>query len=290
MRDVDLATLAVDVTWRSPAIDASGPISTRQVQRHYDVMSLPYRIFWGNDLHHGLFLTGRERPRRAQRQLLEYCSSLAGIPTGAKVLDVGCGYGGTIIYLVRKFGCSVEGLTLSPKQARIARQKIARAGIVNQAKIHVCDVERTELDTKYDLIWMMESSEHLHDKAGCIAKIARVLRPGGKFVIAAWTGAQSGPLMRDLARLTVCPGFQTAQEYEAQMEAAGLTVKVSEDLTPNVLPTWEICRRRVARVRLLWRVLPLEIQDFIHAIPLVSEAYRCGLMSYMIIVGEKLLK
>src|SRR5947207_1612505 len=132
-------------------------ISGDSVRRHYEIMSLPYRLFWGEHLHHGFFSTGRESPRQAQVQLLEYCCHLLKIEPGARVLDVGCGYGGTGIYLARNFRCRVVGLTLSPKQARTARRKIRSAGLEDLVKMEVCDVEQDvkqfETRGQYDVIW-----------------------------------------------------------------------------------------------------------------------------------------
>jgi tocopherol O-methyltransferase len=270
-------------------------ISADAVRQHYEIMSLPYLLFWGEHLHHGLFSTGRESPRQAQVQLLEYCSRLLKIQPGARVLDVGCGYGGTALYLARNFRCRVDGLTLSPKQARIARTKIARACLGDLASIEVCDVEQDaepfNTRAQYDVIWTMESSEHLQDKAGYIERAARLLHHRGQFIIAAWTRSKAAPLVRTaplvekIAELTVCPGFQTAGDYARQLCRAGLGITSITDLTESVLPTWEICYRRVTRARLLWQLMPAEIRTFLGAIPLMIEAYRRGLMSYTVIVA-----
>src|SRR5437762_2429567 len=241
-------------TSMSPGV--SREISADTVRRHYEVMSLPYRLFWGEHLHHGLFLTGCESPRQAQVRLIEFCSDLVKIRPGAKVLDVGCGYGTTAIYLANNFRCTVDGLTLSPKQARIARTKIARAGVGDRVRVGIGDAEQLHFNGQYDVIWMMESSEHFEDKAGFIHKTAQLLREHGKFVIAAWTAADAHPLVKELARLTVCPGFQTAEDYARQLCRAGLDIITISDLSQKVLPSWEISYRRATRVRLLWRLMP----------------------------------
>jgi tocopherol O-methyltransferase len=265
----------------------SRKISAAAVRRHYEVMSLPYRLFWGEHLHHGLFLTGCENPYQAQIQLLEFCSRLLKIRPGSRVLDVGCGYGATAIYLACNLRCSVDGLTLSPKQARVARTKIRRAGVVSRVAIEVGDAERFQLNGQYDLIWMMESSEHLEDKATFMCKAARLLRDRGKLLITAWTASDAHPLVRELARLTVCPGFQTAEDYAKQLCRAGLDITGVIDCSQNVLPSWEISYRRVTRMRLLWPLMPAEIRSFLCAIPLMIEAYRRGLMSYKVLIAEK---
>lgn len=271
------------------ALGASYQKSTtpQDVKGHYDLMSLPYRIFWGEHLHHGLFLSGNESARQAQLQLLEYCSGLVEIRPTSKVLDIGCGYGGTAIYMVRNFGCNVEGLTISPKQGRIALRRAQRAGVAHRIAVRICDVERICFQSEYDLIWMMESSEHLHDKRDCIEKAARSLRSGGRMMIAAWSGSMAEPLIREIAGLAVCPAFQTADDYETQLRDSGLRITDVRDLSDGVLPTWKICQRRTDLVRPFCRVLPSGIREFISAIPLLIEAYRTGLMSYTVIVAEK---
>jgi tocopherol O-methyltransferase len=257
------------------------------VRRHYDLMSFPYRVFWGEHLHHGLFLTGSESPRQAQIRLLELCSTLANIRQRSNVLDVGCGYGGTAIYLARNFQCNVDGLTLSPKQARIARRKVARAGISDRVHLQVGDAERLNLNGQYDVIWVMESSEHFEDKARFFRKAAQLLKNDGKIVVAAWTASGAHPLVRELARLAMCPCFQKARDYARQVCCAGLEVTNVIDLSHNVLPTWEIAYRRVRRLRLLWPLAPAEIRSFVRVIPMMIDAYRHGLMAYSVLIATK---
>ncbi len=264
--------------WKIPA-DA--------VRRHYDLMSFPYRVFWGEHLHHGLFLTGSESPRQAQIQLLQFCSTLVNIRQCSNVLDVGCGYGGTAIYLARNFECNVDGVTLSPKQARIARRQIARARISDRVHLQVGDIERLNVDGQYDFVWVMESSEHFEDKVGFFQKAARLLRKDGKIVIAAWTASGAHPLVRELARLAVCPCFQTARDYVRQVRGAGLEVTNVMDLSHRVIPTWEVAYRRVKRLRWLWPLMPAEIRSFLSLIPMMIETYRQGLMSYTVMIARK---
>ncbi len=262
-------------------------VSTSDVQRHYDVMSLPYRLFWGEHLHHGLFLTGHERPEQAQIQLLDYCAVLADVRLGSSVLDVGCGYGATAVYLAQKFNCAVLGLTLSPNQAQVARERICRLRLEHRVHISICDVEQIQLGGKHDFIWTIECSEHVHNKRAYIEKVTRVLADGGRFLLAAWTGSMHHRFLRELAGRTVCPGFQTASDYAAQMRSAGLKILAIDEITRFVVPTWEICWRRVLWTQLLWPLLPAHLRRFLDAIPMMSEAYRRGLLAYTIIVGEK---
>src|SRR5215471_14155518 len=91
-------------------------IDTEAVSRHYDQLDVFYRDIWGEHVHHGLWLTGREDSGQATRQLVEHIAGLAGIRRGDSVCDVGSGYGATARLLVAERGAEVTALTVTPRQ------------------------------------------------------------------------------------------------------------------------------------------------------------------------------
>ncbi len=137
-------------------------------------MARAYRVFWGEHLHHGLFRSGQESPQAAQLELIRHCLALVGDVNEAEVLDVGCGYGGTSIYLALHHRCRVTALTLSAKQADHARKRARLLGASSTARFLVVNAEEYAYsEGGYDLIWVMESSEHFLDRklffqASCI--------------------------------------------------------------------------------------------------------------------------
>jgi MPBQ/MSBQ methyltransferase len=105
-----------------------------------------------------------------------------------KVLDVGCGIGGTSRFLAKKFGdqAKVTGITLSPEQVKRATQ-LAKDQNVFNAEFKVMDALEMQFSANtFDLVWACESGEHMPDKKKYVEEMTRVLKPGGKIVIATW--------------------------------------------------------------------------------------------------------
>ncbi len=257
------------------------------IRQHYDDFAPIYRAFWGDHIHHGLFVRGDESPQQAQLAMLEHFAAGVKI-TPQSVLDVGCGHGGTVIFLAQKFGAQVHGLTLSSSQARIAEQNAARAGVADRVHITVADADRYYFPAAvYDLVWTMESSEHFHDRAGYFRSVARTLRPGGRLLVAAWTGDMRSKAVREVARRFLCPSLATCEQYVDQISRTLLSPMAIEDLTPRVTRTWQICRRRAAAGKLAAWALPANLRQFVAAIDVILEAYRSRALGYSVIVAEK---
>jgi tocopherol O-methyltransferase len=262
--------------------------ATAAIRQHYDSLAFIYRTFWGDHIHHGLFRRGDETPEQAQLQMLEHCAQRAGVRPRTRALDVGCGHGGTALYLAQVYGCQVTGLTVSEKQVRLARENAARAGVAGRTRFAADDADSHDFGCDwFDLVWTMESSEHFHDKADYFRRAGGALRRGGVLLLTAWTGSMERPQVREVARAFLCPGLQTAEEYAAQMAAAGLRLRTQETLTSQVTRTWEICLQRAQLAGPVVSLLPRAAREFVGGIPVILEAYRSGVLDYSVLVAEK---
>jgi tocopherol O-methyltransferase len=270
-------------------------VKKHSIRWHYDLLTLFYRLLWGAHIHHGLWERD-ESPRRAQIELMESLAERAGIRAGDRVLDVGCGMGGSSIHLARWRKCRATGITISPLQ-RVWADFTARIhGVGRQTEFRCADVEMIEYpDESYDVVWSIECTEHLFDKPGFFERSARWLTMGGRMAVCAWLAGDDvldesrAQQVYDVCEAFLCPSLGSASDYQRWIERAGLTTRGVEDWTPRVRQTWEICRRRVARSRLrgIARLLRRETALFLDRFETILNAYDTGAMKYGCFVAER---
>src|SRR5215831_20184895 len=85
----------------------------RKIVEHYDRLSPYYHSLWGEHLHHGYWIRGDESKETAQLQLTEHLAKLANVSMGAELLDIGCGFGASSLFLAREYRARVTGITIS---------------------------------------------------------------------------------------------------------------------------------------------------------------------------------
>jgi tocopherol O-methyltransferase len=258
------------------------------VARHYDELDPFYRELWGEHLHHGLWVTGRESPEEAAKTLVDHVADLAEIGPGTEVCDVGCGYGATARMLAATRGARVTGVTVSAAQHRIAS-----AHENENLRFLVTDWQRNDFPPeRFDAVIAIESTEHMADRARVFAEAFRVLRPGGRLVVCAWlAGRRDGFHARTLRKIAeegrLAGGMDTAAEYLQHIRAAGFGEARWTDESRRVRRTWRVCTMRVARRLLSDRAARAYLRDaananriFAATVPRIWLAYATGTMRY----------
>ncbi|MEA5447723.1 methyltransferase domain-containing protein [Leptolyngbya sp. CCNP1308] len=230
----------------------------KKIQTFYDDSSGLWEQIWGEHMHHGYYgADGRQRKdrRQAQIDLIDECLTWAAVSQAADVLDCGCGIGGSALELATRFGARVTGITLSPVQAQRATERARAANLagdaVPRATFQVADALNTPFaDHSFDLVWSMESGEHMPDKVAFLQECYRVLKPGGKLLMATWchrpTTSLGGPLtwleQRQLDwiyRVYGLPYVISLPDYEAIAQNCGFSQLKAADWSLAVAPFWD---------------------------------------------------
>jgi SAM-dependent methyltransferase len=163
----------------------------------------------------------------------------AGAPR-AVVLDLGCGVGGTVRALARRFpGLACHGVTISERQASLARQWNADAGLADRCEIVAADFQSARLDVEADFVIAIESHVHSRSMRRFFDTVVAHLRPGGRlFLIDDFVQNDSGVAAEALAdRFRAgwrAPAFGTVAQCARDAGAAGLELAADRDLSPLI--------------------------------------------------------
>ncbi|KAF3931858.1 Cycloartenol-C-24-methyltransferase [Dactylella cylindrospora] len=324
MAAVENASAAPDVS-SAPATDFGAWASLKaRIKDHYDLLSDYYYSLWGEHIHHGYFTDPNDTKEVAQRRLISLLLERSKLPASSRVLDVGCGVGGTSRYLAIEHGCTVTGITISNKQVEIAKRLSAEeaAKLDPKASLPVTDDESTtlksgqvrfiELDAEkmgdyfdgtagkeggFDAVWISEAMSHLPHKQLFFDNAYKLLKSGGgKLVVADWFKAEGlgeKEMADDIKPIEdgmLLPPLCTMTEYVEHAKAAGLKVYSEPfDISEQVKQTWDISLSLVQSPALWGLAIAAgrDILSFLWAFQAMRRGYKNKTFKYAVIVFEK---
>lgn len=193
----------------------------------------------------------------AERLTLELCA-MAEVRAGDRVLDAGCGFGGTLASLNERLGgMDLAGLNIDGRQLERARRQVIPLG---DNRVSFCQGDACRLpfaDGSFDRLLAVECIFHFPSREQFFAEACRVLRPGGTLALSDFVPA---PLLlpsvavlersRRFARFNYfgqCNLRYTLGRYRRLAAAAGLVPLAQRNVTANILPTYRYLRALVAR-------------------------------------------
>jgi len=153
------------------------------VRHHYEVSNEFFALFLDESMTYScaLFSTGAETLEEAQAAKLDLICRKLDLRPGQRLLDIGCGWGSLAIHAARDHGASVLGITLSPAQVELGRERVDAAGLADRVELRVADY-RDLGDDSFDAVASIGMAEHVGEAQidAYAAAVARVLRPGGR--------------------------------------------------------------------------------------------------------------
>jgi SAM-dependent methyltransferase len=174
------------------------------------------------------------------RQIL----SAAGVTAQDRVLDLGCGIGNILIALAERidFVHPPVGVDVSPDLIRIGEQEVAKAGHQDRIQLQVAPATRLPFDDgAFDVVLTSHVLKHLDDDAlrTSFREVARVLRPGGRFLLWEFDKRPRSALLFWSARVSgLPPPFQlrTAAEFSQALRMGGFLRVVRVDTGVFLMP------------------------------------------------------
>ncbi|XP_047492053.1 phosphomethylethanolamine N-methyltransferase-like [Penaeus chinensis] len=202
------------------------------LQREYSVVNI-----LGRERAHGYmwWSTGGETTNR------DFCARL-NLRPGMRVLDVGCGTGGSAFYMARHYGVHVHGVDLSTNMIHIAieRQGKLEEPLKKRLQFEISDILTVDYEQEtYDVIYSRDSIFHIPEKQKLFQHIYRWLRPGGVLFLTDFCSGPAIPSKEFLAYVDGAKRYSLAGKdfYVRELESAGFTDVASEDLNEDFMKT-----------------------------------------------------
>lgn len=180
--------LGLAMTLKMAAIRLANRMRGRfgNIHKHFDIGNDLYEAFLDSNL---AYTCGYEAGdgdsdlEALQTQKFRRIAAKVGLRPGDRVADLGCGFGGLLIWAARNHGITGKGLTISKRQAEKANQRIAELGLAD--RIHVEYASFETLTGTYDKIVSVGMMEHLTDAEYpvCMRRIAERLTPAGRGLV-----------------------------------------------------------------------------------------------------------
>lgn len=159
------------------------------IEKYYEQCNRDYEVVLqlkdAKALHYGFWDKNTRSHRQALWNMNYQIAKHAQIKETDYVLDAGCGIGGTTFFLANNIGCKVEGISLSPFQVKSANDAKPTSDPKNLTNITCQNYCETNFpDNTFDVVFGIESICYAEPKAAFLKEAFRVLKPGGRLIIA----------------------------------------------------------------------------------------------------------
>jgi ubiquinone/menaquinone biosynthesis C-methylase UbiE len=279
--------------------------TVQDIVDYYQFSKFDYQLYNGSfsniSMHFGLW---DEHTRTHKQALLNENRVLADIASITKrdnVADFGCGYGISAIWLAHNRGCRVTGITVDPEQVKFAKELARKNKVQDVVTFETADYHHTVFpDSSFDVVFAIESISHSEHKDTVLREAYRVLKNGGRLVVAdgffaknpATLTKQEAEIARKCFEGVHVPPVARKEDFEQYIRNAGFSKIAFHDKTNAILPTAKRVNRLGRMMYPLSKVLaPLGVKAMqaSHMDAFINQyyAFRDGIGVYGVFHAEK---
>jgi tocopherol O-methyltransferase len=215
----------------------------------YSSSFLEYRLFWMDSrslaFHLGYWNNGTQTHAESLIEMNRAMASYIRVERRDRVLDVGCGVGGTAFWLAKEYGVHVVGVDIASDQIVRARRYAERRALNSLVEFQVKDFLDTRFEPEgFDIVWAQESVLHTAEKRRFVAEAFRLLKPGGRLVIEDMflarplSSTEEKKFIGGIEGDCLAPGVGTVAEFTRLAAEIGFVDAAVEDISRAVAPSY----------------------------------------------------
>lgn len=231
------------------------------VARYYEMPEsrIGYELFLRGTKHFGLYRTGDRAWNwpAALRRMEDKLAQELDLPSGAHVLDAGCGIGDVADHLAEEYGLNVTGIDIRDFDLRKARERSKRRKLNSCVSFRRMSYAKLDFPAEtFDGVYTMEALVHAPDAEEVLAEFYRVLKPGGHLALFEYSRAakhtmpkRADDAFREVSEVAAMPSFERFEHgvLENLITQAGFTSVTVEDITEDMRPMFK-CFAEIAEV------------------------------------------
>lgn len=274
----------------------------KKVIEYYDRNQIFYDLFWMNKkdlgMHYGFWKKNTKKLHEAILNENEEIAKKLDIKKSDIISDTGCGVGGTSIWLAENYEVKVMGINISEKQVELAKKYAKDRKVDHLVNFYVKDFCNTNFpDESFTKIFSIESVCHTEKKEDFISEAFRLLKRGGKLVVADFfvkedLNKKEQDLINKWCYGWEMPDLETVNSFREKLETAGFKNIEIIDKTQEVLPSSRRMYLVIGKfLRFIFKILELfrmhKSYGGTAAVMAQYESLKSGAWSYGIFSAEK---
>ncbi len=227
----------------------------QKIIKYYDECFIDYRLFWLDSknlaMHYGYWDEDTKTHSDSLLHMNRAVAKKLDIKPGSKILDAGCGIGGSSIWLASNFDVEVTGISLAASQIKKAEQYAKQKGVADRVTFRAADYTNTPFeDESFDIVWGLESICYAVQKKDFVQEAHRVLKPGGQIMVADGFAfktdftEEEGKYVQAFLDGCVVPNLATVEEFRKAMEGTGFKGIQYEDITAKVMRSSDVLHQK----------------------------------------------
>lgn len=225
-----------------------------EIDTYYQECLRDYEIVWQlNDamaLHYGFWDKSTLTHRQALWNMNYQVARHAQIQQGERVLDAGCGVGGTAFFLAKNLQCRVEGISITQAHIQKANELKNRQVDIEHLVSFSCQdfCNTTFEDASFDVIIGIESVCHATPKSAFLKEAFRLLKPGGRLIIADYflrtiKTEEEAKTLKNWGNAWAINDFIFEDEFIQTSKNTGFDICMTDDISKETLPSVKLMHR-----------------------------------------------